>query len=168
MARINCRVEVPKHFNEKETERKISKDLEEISLTFLALVPLNRKKDINVAYGNGSAVPYNSIGQLSVLYRSNRFLSISYNGPIVEDIEEIKDLDEVEIYHTLLNGGEGDSYNISLRDGRKISGVPIFNHCKGTFKILDMRSEISMNLSVDEIRDVRLDIGRSKIEPYGL
>lgn len=162
MARINHRVEVPKHFSESEAKNRMIKDLEEISLTFLDIVPLNRRKEISVTYGNGNAVPYHSLWQLGALYRENNFLSISYNGPVLEDTGEVKDLDEVEIYQTLLNGEEGDSYDISLRDGRRVSGVPIFNQSKGNFKILDMCSEISVELSVDEIRDVRLNTNVSQ------
>jgi hypothetical protein len=164
MERINYSVEVPRYFNEIETESKIVKDLEEISVTFLDMIPINCRNEISVSSGRGSAAPYKSIGQLSVLYRSNRSLSISYNGPIVETMEGIKDLDEVEIYQTLLSGGNGDTYNISLKDGRKISGVPIFNQKNGTFKILDMFSEISIDLFVEEIRGVRLDTNISRIK----
>jgi hypothetical protein len=157
MARINHRVEVPQHFNERETERKIVRDLEEISFTLLNIVPIEHRNEISVTYGNGFAVPYDSIGQLNMLYRENNFLSFFYNGPIVGNNEKVRDLDEVEIYQTLLNAEDGDSYNISLRDGRKVSGVPIFNQSKGIFKILDMRSKISTDIPVDKIQDIRLN-----------
>jgi|TARA_Y100000034_G_C6608689_1_gene265036 hypothetical protein len=155
MARISYSVEVPKHFNEREAERRINRDLEVISSTFLNIVPQDHRNEINVAYGNNSGVNYKSIGQLNELYKECGRLSLSYNGPTLQDSEKIEDMHGSEIYQALLNGEDGDSYNLSLKNGRRISGVPIFNQCKGKFTILDMCSEISVELSVDQIRDVR-------------
>ncbi len=60
------------------------------------------------------------------------------------------------IYDILLNTRTADKITIRFKDGRIIQGALIFNHLKGTGRLINIERETSIDFAVDEIRDLKL------------
>ena len=48
-----------------------------------------------------------------------------------------------------------DEITLAFKDGRVVTGALVFNHLKGTGRLINVDEEMSMDFGVDEIRDVR-------------
>ena len=60
------------------------------------------------------------------------------------------------IYDLLMNARQADWVELSLDDGRSVSGAIIFNEFKGTGRLINVDEEISMDFNVDQVLDVKI------------
>jgi hypothetical protein len=61
-----------------------------------------------------------------------------------------------EVYDLLMNARQADWVELSLEDGRSMSGAIIFNEFKGTGRLINVDEEFSYDFNVDEITNVKL------------
>ena len=61
-----------------------------------------------------------------------------------------------EVYDLLMNARQADWVQLSLDDGRALSGAIIFNEFKGTGRLINVDEEISFDFNVDQVVDVKL------------
>lgn len=61
-----------------------------------------------------------------------------------------------EVYDLLMNARQADWVELSLEDGRCMSGAIIFNEFKGTGRLINVEEEISFDFNVDQIVDVKM------------
>ena len=61
-----------------------------------------------------------------------------------------------EVYDLLMNARQADWVELSLEDGRSMSGAIIFNEFKGTGRLINVEQEISFDFNVDQVVDVRI------------
>jgi hypothetical protein len=61
-----------------------------------------------------------------------------------------------DIYDLLMNARQADWVELSLEDGRSMSGAIIFNEFKGTGRLINVDEEISFDFRVDQVVDVKL------------
>ena len=61
-----------------------------------------------------------------------------------------------EVYDLLMNARQADWVQLSLDDGRSLSGAIIFNEFKGTGRLINIDEEISFEFRVDQVVDVKL------------
>ena len=61
-----------------------------------------------------------------------------------------------EVYDLLMNARQADWVEMSLEDGRSLSGAIIFNEFKGTGRLINVEKEISFDFNVDQVVDVRM------------
>lgn len=61
-----------------------------------------------------------------------------------------------EVYDLLMNARQADWVQLSLGDGRSLSGAIIFNEFKGTGRLINIDEEISFDFRVDQVVDVKL------------
>jgi hypothetical protein len=61
-----------------------------------------------------------------------------------------------EIYDLLMNARQADWVQLSLEDGRAMSGAIIFNEFKGTGRLINVDEEFSFDFNVDQVTDVKL------------
>jgi hypothetical protein len=69
------------------------------------------------------------------------------------------------IYDILLNTRTADKITIRFKDGRIIQGALIFNHLKGTGRLINIERETSIDFAVDEIRDLKLQPAAKRATP---
>ena len=60
------------------------------------------------------------------------------------------------VYDLLMNARQADWVELSLEDGRRVSGAIIFNEFKGTGRLINVEQEISFDFNVDQVVDVRM------------
>jgi hypothetical protein len=60
------------------------------------------------------------------------------------------------IYDLLLNARTADKVTMHFKDGRVVHGALIFNPFKGTGRLINIDQELSVDFSVDDIRDLKL------------
>ena len=65
-------------------------------------------------------------------------------------------LDPEKIYDLLLSARTADLGTLYFKDGRVIQGSLIFNHSKGTGRVINVDQELSLDFNVEELRDVKL------------
>lgn len=63
--------------------------------------------------------------------------------------------DSQRIYDILLGCRTADKVTLYFKDGRVLQGALIFNQFKGTGRLINIDQELSVDFSVDELRDVR-------------
>lgn len=60
-----------------------------------------------------------------------------------------------KIYDMLLSARTADKVTMHFKDGRIVHGALIFNPFKGTGRLINIDQELSVDFSVDDIRDIR-------------
>lgn len=60
------------------------------------------------------------------------------------------------VYDLLMNARQAAWVELSLNDGRRVSGAIIFNEFKGTGRLINVEKEISFDFKVDQVVDVRM------------
>jgi len=66
-----------------------------------------------------------------------------------------RQLSQERIYDALMTSRTADEITLAFKDGRIVTGALVFNHLKGTGRLINVEEEMSMDFAVDEIRDVR-------------
>ena len=61
-----------------------------------------------------------------------------------------------KLYDLLMNARQADWVELSLEDGRCMSGAIIFNEFKGTGRLINVEKEVSFDFNVDQVMDVKL------------
>jgi hypothetical protein len=61
-----------------------------------------------------------------------------------------------KLYDLLMNARQADWVELSLEDGRSMSGAIIFNEFKGTGRLINVEKEVSFDFNVDQVIDVKL------------
>ncbi len=61
-----------------------------------------------------------------------------------------------KIYDMLLNSRTADKVTLHFKDGRTMHGALIFNPCKGTGRLINIDQELSVDFTVDDLRDLKL------------
>ena len=61
-----------------------------------------------------------------------------------------------QVYDLLMNARQADWVELSLDDGRCVSGAIIFNEFKGTGRLINVKQEISFDFNVDQVVNVKL------------
>ena len=61
-----------------------------------------------------------------------------------------------EVYDLLMNARQADWVQLSLEDGRSLSGAIIFNEFKGTGRLINVDEEFSYDFHVDQVLDVKI------------
>jgi hypothetical protein len=61
-----------------------------------------------------------------------------------------------EVFDLLMNARQADWVELSLDDGRSLTGAIIFNEFKGTGRLINVVDEISFDFNVDEVVDVKI------------
>ena len=61
-----------------------------------------------------------------------------------------------KIYDILLNARTADKITMHFKDGRVVHGALIFNPFKGTGRLINIEQELSVDFTVDDIRDLKL------------
>ncbi len=59
------------------------------------------------------------------------------------------------IYDMLMSARTADKVTLHFRDGRIVQGALIFNHFKGTGRVINIDQEVSIDFALDEIRDLK-------------
>ena len=62
-----------------------------------------------------------------------------------------------KIYDTLLGARTADKVTVHFKDGRAVHGALIFNPFKGTGRIINIDQELSVDFSIEDIRDLKLN-----------
>lgn len=70
--------------------------------------------------------------------------------------KKAKQLGSEKIYDMLLAARTADKITLHLKDGRAVHGALIFNPFKGTGRVINIDQEVSIDFSVDDIRDLRI------------
>jgi hypothetical protein len=60
-----------------------------------------------------------------------------------------------KIYDMLLGVRTADKVTLHFKDGRVVHGALIFNPFKGTGRLINIDQEISIDFTVNDIRDIR-------------
>lgn len=66
-----------------------------------------------------------------------------------------RQLSPERIYDALMTSRTADEITLAFKDGRVVTGALVFNHLKGTGRLINVDAEVSLDFEVDEIRDVR-------------
>ena len=61
-----------------------------------------------------------------------------------------------EVYDLLMNARQAEWVELSLDDGRALSGAIIFNEFKGTGRLINVAQEFSFDFHVDQVMDVKI------------
>ena len=61
-----------------------------------------------------------------------------------------------KVFDLLMSARTEPWVTIFFADSRVLSGAVIFNEYKGTGRIINIDEEVSIDFSVDEVRDVRI------------
>ncbi|MBL8802670.1 MAG: hypothetical protein JNN27_11775 [Planctomycetes bacterium] len=64
--------------------------------------------------------------------------------------------DPERLYDLLLTARTADKVTLYFRDGRVLSGALVFNPLKGTGRLINVDRELSIDFTLDKLRDVRL------------
>ena len=61
-----------------------------------------------------------------------------------------------EVYDLLMNARQAAWVELHLTDDRSFEGAIIFNEFKGTGRLINVQNEISLDFTVDQVRDVKI------------
>jgi hypothetical protein len=61
-----------------------------------------------------------------------------------------------EVYDLLMNARQAEWVELSLDDGRSLSGAIIFNEFKGTGRLINVDEEFSYDFNVDQVANVKI------------
>ncbi len=62
---------------------------------------------------------------------------------------------EDKIFQRLIKGKQKDHVTLVFRDGRAVDGMIIFNELKRVGRLINVNKEISVDYSVEDVREVR-------------
>jgi hypothetical protein len=63
--------------------------------------------------------------------------------------------DSQRLYDLLLGARTADKVTLYFRDGRVLNGALIFNPFKGTGRLINIDQEMSVDFTVDQLREVK-------------
>jgi hypothetical protein len=63
--------------------------------------------------------------------------------------------DSQRIYDLLLGCRTADKATLYFKDGRMQTGALIFNQFKGTGRLINIDQELSIDFSIDDLRDIK-------------
>jgi len=66
-----------------------------------------------------------------------------------------RNMDPEKIYDLLLGARTADLVTVSFKDGRVMQGALVFNQFKGTGRLINVDDEISVDFSVDDVRELK-------------
>ena len=61
-----------------------------------------------------------------------------------------------KIYDMLLTARTADQVTLHFKDGRLVNGALIFNPFKGTGRIINIDQELSVDFTIEDIRDLKM------------
>jgi len=61
-----------------------------------------------------------------------------------------------EVYDLLMNARQAAWVELHLTDDRSFEGAIIFNEFKGTGRLINVQNEISLDFTVNQVRDVKI------------
>lgn len=61
-----------------------------------------------------------------------------------------------EVYDLLMNARQANWVELTLTDGRCLSGAIIFNEFKGTGRLINVDDEVSFDFNVDQVANVKI------------
>jgi hypothetical protein len=64
--------------------------------------------------------------------------------------------DSQRIYDLLLGARTADKATLYFKDGRVLHGALIFNQFKGTGRLINIDQEVSVDFTIDDLRDLKL------------
>ena len=64
-------------------------------------------------------------------------------------------VDPERLYDLLLGARTAEVCTLHFKDGRVVHGALVFNQFKGTGRIINIDEEVSVDFSVDELRDLK-------------
>jgi hypothetical protein len=64
--------------------------------------------------------------------------------------------DSQRLYDLLLGARTADKVTLYFKDGRVLNGALIFNHFKGTGRLINIDQELSVDFGVEDLRDLKL------------
>ena len=67
-----------------------------------------------------------------------------------------RQLSPEKIYNLLMKARTAPEVSLYFADQRSVKGAVIFNEYKGTGRIINVDEEISIDFTVDQLRDVKL------------
>jgi hypothetical protein len=69
--------------------------------------------------------------------------------------KKTRGVDPERIYDLLLSARTAEVCTVHFKDGRIMRGALVFNQFKGTGRLINVDEEISLDFSVDDIRDLK-------------
>jgi hypothetical protein len=69
--------------------------------------------------------------------------------------KKTRGVDPERIYDLLLSARTAEVCTVHFKDGRIMRGAMVFNQFKGTGRLINVDEEISLDFSVDDIRDLK-------------
>ncbi len=63
--------------------------------------------------------------------------------------------DSQRMYDQLLGARTADKVTLYFKDGRVMNGALIFNQFKGTGRLINIDHEVSLDFSIDDLRDLK-------------
>jgi hypothetical protein len=63
--------------------------------------------------------------------------------------------DSQRMYDLLLGARTADKVTLYFKDGRVMNGALIFNQFKGTGRLINIDHEVSLDFSIDDLRDLK-------------
>ena len=69
--------------------------------------------------------------------------------------KKARGVDPERIYDLLLSARTAEVCTVHFKDGRIMRGALVFNQFKGTGRLINVDEEISLDFSVDYIRDLK-------------
>ncbi|MDF1800815.1 MAG: hypothetical protein P1V81_16695 [Planctomycetota bacterium] len=69
--------------------------------------------------------------------------------------KKTRSLSPERIYDLLMTTRTADEITVCFKDGRVITGALVFNHLKGTGRLINVDQELSLDFAIDEVRDLR-------------
>ena len=69
--------------------------------------------------------------------------------------KKTRGVDPERIYDLLLSARTAEVCTVHFKDGRIMRGALVFNQFKGTGRLINVDEEVSLDFSVDDIRDLK-------------
>ena len=65
-------------------------------------------------------------------------------------------VDPERLYDMLLSARTAELCTVHFKDGRVMRGALVFNQFKGTGRLINIDQEISVDFTIDDIRDIKM------------
>ena len=69
--------------------------------------------------------------------------------------KKARGIDPERIYDMLLSARTAEVCTVHFKDGRIMRGAMVFNQFKGTGRLINVDDEVSVDFTVDELRDLK-------------
>ena len=69
--------------------------------------------------------------------------------------KKARGIDPERIYDMLLSARTAEVCTVHFKDGRIMRGAMVFNQFKGTGRLINVDDEVSVDFSVDDVRDLK-------------